>query len=231
MRIIRRAVLGLLFFASASHAQTISPVIVEYAEKARGSFEVRNDSFTPLTVVLEPRSFSVNGDGKPLYRALDTEIRVELSAKSFRIGPQQTYTVFYKAHAERLPAWFTIYATITGPVTPTGIKLVIELPHTVYLLTRHALEASSVVVNRAENTGPRTVTLEVENRSPDFARVQEVELSANSTHKKFPGFPFFPGQRRKLTLEWDQPAPPAKLVLKFAKFQVEYPIATATRSP
>jgi hypothetical protein len=217
--------------AAAANAQTISPVIVEYAESARGSFEIRNDSFTPLTVILEPRSFSVDADGKPLYRPLDSEIRLDLSTKSFRIGPQQTYTVFYRARAERLPAWFTIYATITGPTTPTGIKLVLELPHTVYLLTRHALDARSVIVHRAESAGLKTISVDVENQSQDFARVQEVEISTKSTRRRFPGFPFFPGQRRRITLEWDQPDPPGKLVLKFAKFQLEHPIATTTRSP
>ena len=220
----RIAKLGLGFFLLVlpARAQTISPVIVEYQEKARGSFQIRNDAFVPLTVVLEAKSFSVDAKGEPLYRSLDPEIRLELSAKSFRVGPQQTYTVFYRASAEVLPAWFTIYASITGPTAPNGIKLVLELPHTVYLLTRQPLDGGAIVFHRAGTGGPKAqVTLEVENRSQQFGRVREVEITSATARKTYPGFPFFPRQRRTLVFDWDQEGVPAKVVLKFNKFQVE----------
>lgn len=232
MRRLGWVLIAFLVIASAATSQTISPVIVEYPERARGSFQIRNDSFVPITVVLEPKSFSVDAQGEPVYRPLDPEIRVELSAKSFRVGAEQTYTVFYKAQSERVPAWFTIYAAVTGPTTPQGIKLILELPHTVYLLTRQPLESQSVVVHRAGRLSPRPqVALEVENRSERFARVQEVEISSSSGKKSYPGFPFFPGQRRTLLFDWDQPGVPGMVVLKFHKFKVEHAIASVTRSP
>ncbi|MBI3484405.1 MAG: hypothetical protein HY012_04550, partial [Acidobacteria bacterium] len=177
---------GLLLLAISAAAQTISPVIVEYREKASGSFQVYNDSFVPLAVILEPRSFSVNSEGQPTFRLLDPEIRVSLSETSFRVGPQQTYTIFYKAQSTRLPAWFTIYATITGPQTPTGIKLVLELPHTVYLLTRQPLPREAVVLHRAES-GRKQIEAEIENRGREFIRVQEVEIASTSGKKGFAG--------------------------------------------
>ena len=78
---------GLILLAVSAAAQTVSPVIVEYREKASGSFQVYNDSFVPLAVILEPRSFSVDVQGRPTFRPLDPEIRVDLSETSFRVGP------------------------------------------------------------------------------------------------------------------------------------------------
>lgn len=73
-------------------AQTISPVIVEYREKAQGKFQLTNDSDFPLFVVLEPQSFSVDKGGNPTFRPLDPGIHVSLSTMSFRLAPKQVYT-------------------------------------------------------------------------------------------------------------------------------------------
>jgi len=221
---------GLLLLAVAAAAQTVSPVIVEYREKASGSFQVYNDSFVPLAVILEPRSFSVDVRGRPTFRPLDPEIRVDLSETSFRVGPQQTFTIFYKARSTRLPAWFTIYATITGPQTPTGIKLVLELPHTVYLLTRQPLPREAVVLHRAES-GAKQIEAEIENRGREFIRVQEVEIASASAKKDFAGFPLFPGQRRILKLEWGESGAPQRITLKFEKFKLESPLHPILQSP
>jgi hypothetical protein len=209
--------------AGAAAAQTVTPVIVEYKEKARGSFQIVNDTFAPMSVVVEARSFSVDSEGKPAYRALDPEIKVELSATSFKIGPQQRYTVFYKAGAERLPAWFTIYSSITGPQAAGGIKLVLELPHTVYLMTKRPLARENVVL-RAGQSGAKSIEGEIENRGAEFSRVQLVEVHSAAGKKEFPGFPLFPGQRRQLKLDWDGAAAPHKVVLKFEHFQIEQEI-------
>ena len=127
-------------------------MIVEYSEKADGRFQVYNDSDIPLTVVVEPHSFSVDSTGRATFRKLDPGLHVELSSTSFRLAPKQTYYVFYKATTETYPNWFTIYATITGPTTPTGLKVALELPHTVYLLGHQTLNESQVAWNLAEIT-------------------------------------------------------------------------------
>src|SRR6185437_16209743 len=107
----------LFFGAWHTRAQTISPVIVEYQQKANGRFQVTNDSDVPLAVVLEPESFRVDSKGNPTFYPLDPAIHLDLSSSSFRLAPHQTYMVFYKATADRLPAWFTIYATVSGKRT------------------------------------------------------------------------------------------------------------------
>ncbi|HWQ03687.1 MAG TPA: hypothetical protein VNL38_04330 [Candidatus Nitrosotenuis sp.] len=223
---------GIFLCAGAAAAQTVSPVIVEYREKARGSFQITNDLLVPMNVVVEARSFSVDNEGKPTFRALDPEISVELSATSFKIPPKQSYTVFYKATASKLPAWFSIYSSITGPQAGEGIKLVLELPHTVYLLTRRALPRESVVVLRADApAGAQRIESEIENRGAEFSRVQEVQIFSAAGKKEFPGFPLFPGQRRRLSLEWDGAAAPQKMILKFANYQIEQTIRPQTQSP
>ena len=210
------------FHASRVLGQGISPVIVEYQGKAKGSFEVRNDSIYPLSVVLEPMSFTVDGEGNPHYRALDSGIHLRCSATSFRVPPKQIHTVYYEANTEQLPAWFTIYATIgTGRVTQAGVQVAIQLPHTVYLLPKQKFERNSVVFLRSEvMPGQKKVAVELQNGSQLFARVQEVELNSTSGKKTYAGFPFFPGQLRKLELDWDRVASPNRVVLKFEKFKV-----------
>src|SRR5215471_1229597 len=122
-------------------AQGVSPVIVEYQGKAKGSFEVRNDTIYPLSVVLEPMSFTVDAEGNPRYRPLDSTIHVRCSTTSFRVPPKQIHTVYYEANAEQLPAWFTIYATVgKGSVTQSGLQVAIQLPHTGYLQPKQKLE-------------------------------------------------------------------------------------------
>jgi hypothetical protein len=199
-------------------------VIVEYADKADGRFQVYNDADIPLTVVLEPHSFTVDSTGKAIFRKLDPGLHVQLSTTSFHLAPKQIYYVFYKATTEAHPNWFCIYATVTGPVSASGLKLAIELPHTVYLVGRKPLDQSQVSWNRAEIStegGKRLVTAEVENHGAEFSRIQEVEVTSTSGKQTFAGFPLFPGQRRDIELDWDQPGVPQRIVLKFQRFKIE----------
>lgn len=213
-------------------AQTISPVILEYPEKADGRFQLYNDAAVPLTVVLEPHSFSVDPTGKATFRKLDPEVHVQLSATSFRLAPKQTYFVFYKANADKLPNWFCIYATVTGTTTANGIKLSLELPHTVYLLTRKEAAQKEVVLVKAGISSEgekKLVTGEIDNRGAEFTRIQEVEVTSASGKQVFPGFPLFPDQKRTFDLEWEQPGMPAQIVIKFPHFKVESNIAPSAQ--
>jgi hypothetical protein len=226
------AVLLFLFSASAhTPAQTISPVIQEYQGKADGRFQIYNDSEVPLTVVLEPHSFAVDSNGNPTFRKLDAEIHVELSSTSFRLQPKQTYFVFYKASSETLPNWFCIYATITGSTTPTGIKLALQLPHTVYLLDKKPLEPDQIAWIRAESStagNKRQIVAEVENHSTEFSRVREVQVTSANGKQSFAGFPLFPGQRRLIELDWDGSAPPERIQLSFDRFKKESDLKVAS---
>ena len=99
-RFLRRADVALAAFgalaARAADAQTVSPPIAEYQQRARSSFQLINSTIFPLSVVLEVHGFSVTGEGEVQDAPLDTtKVHVKLSAMSFRIPPRQTYTVFY----------------------------------------------------------------------------------------------------------------------------------------
>ena len=232
MRHLHRFVLCLLFLSPALAAQTISPVIVEYREQAAGRFQIHNDSDFPLTVVLEPRSFTVDSAGKPTFIALSPEIHLDLSTMSFRVGPKQDYFVFYKAKADKLPNWFCVYANITGPHTQEGIQVRLELPHTVYLLGKKAGQASDIAWIQAVSTSnsPKPkIEAAVENHGNDVSRVREVEVTSASGKQIYEGFPLFPGQRRQINLEWDQAGTPEHIQLKFERFKAETDLHAASR--
>src|SRR5215216_3618819 len=77
-------------------AQTVSPPIAEYQERARGSFQLTNTTLYPLNVVVELRGFRITEQGEMVDQPLDTgRVHVKLSAMSFRIAPRATYNVFY----------------------------------------------------------------------------------------------------------------------------------------
>lgn len=224
---MKRFLLGMVWLVALAPllpAQTISPVVVEYPDRADGRFQIYNDADVPLTVTLEPHSFSVDSAGKATFRRLDPGLRVSLSATSFRVAPKQTYYVFYKASTETYPNWFCIYATVTGPSTPTGLKLALELPHTVYLTGHKFLEQADVAWVRAElgaNEGKPQISAEIENHGTELSRVQEIEVLSASGKQTFSGFPLFPGQKRELDLDWSQPGTPQQIVVKFPRFKIE----------
>jgi hypothetical protein len=216
----------------SAQAQTISPIISEYRQSADGSFQVRNETLAPFAVVLEVRSFTVNDDGDPLYRPLDSGVIVELSSKSFRVPPHRAFTVFYRAHSAKLPAWFTIYANIQGRPAAPGLQLLIRLPHTVYLLTKSAPSRSEIVLSSAQpDLAQHKVRFILQNNSSQFDRVQSVELRSPAGKQTYGGFPCFPHQKRIITLDWNKQADPAQLTLAFSKFKLDADFPRPASSP
>jgi hypothetical protein len=218
--------------APALAAQTISPVIVEYREKASGRFQIHNDTDFPLTVVLEPHSFTVDSAGTPTFHELSPEIHLDLSTMSFRVGPKQDYFVFYKASADKLPNWFCVYANITGPHTQEGIQVRLELPHTVYLLGKKPGQVNDIAWIRAVSTSDSPnpmIEAAVENHGTDVTRVHEVDVTSSTGKQVYDGFPLFPGQRREISLEWEQPGVPQHIELKFEHFKAETDLHAAPR--
>ena len=231
----RIALLTVLFAIAPKvlRCQTISPVISEYQGHADGSFQIRNDTLQPFTVVLKPMSFSVDSNGEPTYRPLDADVHLDLSAKSFRVAPKRQYTVFYKANDAHTPTWFTIYASIISNAHAGSMNIVLDLPHTVYLLDRETPSANDIVFHPAAEKEPsnRKLSVVVENKSPDFARVSEVEVSSATDKQTYPGFAFFPGQSRVLQLDWTKSDPPKNIELHFKKFTAVHALPPDGTSP
>jgi hypothetical protein len=223
--------IALLVPQAMLRAQAISPVIAEYHGKARGQFQITNNTLYPMDVVLEPFSFVANSKGQPIYGPLEPQIHVQLSDTSFRLAPRQIYTVYYNATADVLPAWFTIYATVTRANNPSAVRVAFQLPHTVYLLPKRRLERDEVKFLRAESPAHGPVRVVVENSSGEYARVQEVDLVSKSGKKVFPGFPFFPHQRRIILLEPDRGTQPERVLIKFRHFKIEQAIQDGGVTP
>ena len=239
-------VLGLAAPAAAPAllAQTVSPPIAEYQERARSSFQLSNGSIFPLTVVLEPRGFDVTENGDVAAADLDTaRIHIKLSATSFRMPPRSTYTVFYEATTDTLPAWFTISAALSGARTDNGINLRIILPHVVYLNQKQPLKRAEVALHRLElDTVGKKARVLLENLSSHLGRVFEVSVASLKGQTRVAGaFPLLPGHRRWATVDWDFDQPPARVTVRFAKFSIDTTLvavappvgqtAEGTRSP
>ena len=72
------AVAAAAWTAAPAGAQTVRPVVVEYVgNKIKGKFELVNDNLTPLSVILEPKSFDITETGEAVYRPLDPRIRLQ----------------------------------------------------------------------------------------------------------------------------------------------------------
>lgn len=220
--------LYLSVLVASGFGQTVSPLINELGNPAKGRVEYINNGLTPLSVVLEAKSFTVTETGDILYRPLDPDVHLKLSTTSFRIQPQQTYYVFYEASAPKSPTWFVIYAAFTGFSfrTQQGMNVRLELPHTVYLLPKAGIERPDIIIDRAElNPAANEVTVEVENQGNNFGRVFETQLVYGKRKQEAPGFPVFPHSKRILEIPLEQKVEgenvPVEVTLQFQKFKVE----------
>jgi hypothetical protein len=230
MRFLRSIALGTccLVLAHRVAAQSVSPPIAEYQERARSSFQLSNASIFPITVVLEVRGFSITEMGDVLDVPLDTSrIRVKLSEMSFRIPPRGTRTVFYEATGDSLPAWFTILSAMTGTRTESGLNVRILLPHVVYLNQKQPLRKEEVAIRRFE-FDPRTqkARVQLENLGPRLGRVHQLTVGdGRNTSEPTGGFPLMPRSRRWAEVDWAKATPPNRLTLRFSRFTLDTVLA------
>lgn len=216
--------IALLSCGCQAFAQTVSPVIVQSKVKASGRIALLNNTLAPMAVVLEPKSFSITPQGNGVYRPLDADIHLQLSSMSFRIEPGQTYYVFYKATADKLPAWFTIYSVFSSVHHGSGLDVRILLPHTVYLYPKRPLakEKDEIYVTQAAYVRTqKKVVCDVENSGPDLQRVQEVRVTSAGQSQSAAGFPLLPGGKRHLEIAWTDGEIPQTILLQFPDFVVK----------
>ena len=204
---------------NTASCQTVRPVIVEYQATAKGKFELVNDGLTPLNVVLEPRSFTITDDGTGVYSPLDANVHLQLSAMSFRIPPKQSRFVFYKATADRLPAWFVIYSVCSGRPVQAGFNVQVDLPHTVYLRQKASLEKQDVGVDSFRYLPEeKRVVITISNNSDKLERALEWHLNSKVTKISGNGFPLLPKGRRQLEVDWSSASPPQLFSIRFQHF-------------
>ena len=223
---LRSFVLITALFQTCLLAQTVQPVIVEYKGKADGRFAITNNTLVPMVAVLEPKSFSITPEGKGVFRPLDDSIHVELSSMSVKLQPRQTYYVFYKASADKLPAWFTVYTSFSPEHHGDGLDVKIMLPHTIYLYQKQPLtEAEVEVKDVSYNATTRKLTCDLENKSPDLARVQLVSATGPHASGELAGFPLLPGGTRHIAMEWSEAVPPTQVDFHFEHFNLKRPVS------
>lgn len=228
-RLFRLAGLALLAPHIVS-AQSVTPPIAEYQERARSSYRLSNETLYPLNVVLDVHGFRVTEQGEVVEVPLDTtQLHLKLSAMSFRIPPRGSYTVFYEANADSLPAWFNIVSAMTGARTDNGINVRILLPHVVYLNQKQRLAERDVVVRALEvDSASGRVRVQLENVSPRLGRVLEVSASdGRDRTASGAGFPLFPHSVRWVDAPWTGQDAPSRVTVRTAKFTLDTTI-TAT---
>ena len=227
---VKRILFGLvcmLFLARIAPAQTISPVIVEYPEKADGRFQIYNDGDLPLMVVVEPHSFSVDSTGKSNISPARSRSARRTLLHQFPRGTQANLLRFLQGHDGNVSELVLHLRDSNRRDHLDGLEACLAIAaHRVYLLGRKSLEESKISWNKAEISvkgDRRQITAEIENHGTEYGRVQEVDVLSGSGSGKqtFPGFPLFPGQKRDIELDWDQPGTPSQIVLKFPKFKME----------
>jgi hypothetical protein len=217
-------VANMTLHGSTAVAQSVSPPIAEYQERARSSFRLHNSSIFPITAVLEVRGFSITEQGEVIDIPLDTSrIHVKLSEMSFRIPPRGSRTVFYEATGDSLPAWFNILSALSGTRTESGLNVRILLPHVVYLNQKRPLRKEEVAVRRFEHdraTGK--VRVQLENLGPHLGRVYQLNVAnGGDATRTAGGFPLMPRSRRWVEIEWPNTSAPSRLVLRFSRFTID----------
>lgn len=167
--------LALSILVPTLRAQSVQPLITELQGRGEGKFAITNNTLEPMIANIEPRSFSIDASGKGIFRKLDPTIHLELSAMSVHLQPSQTYYVFYKASAESMPAWFSIYTTFIPVRHNSTLELRIQLPHTVYLYQKTPIAPQDVSVRSLVYDKVRKkIVLEVQNVGNALGRVQEI---------------------------------------------------------
>jgi hypothetical protein len=218
---------------SPARAQQVSPVIMEYRNKAEGKLTATNNTLEPMIVIFEPKSFSISPDGRGIFRALDPTTHVTLSEKSVKLQPLQSYTIYYKADAESYPAWFTIYSTFAPARAGSTLNVRIQLPHTVYLYQNKAIEQDEVhIVNARYSLTTHKLTCDMLNTGRALARVQELRARGNKMDPvTLSGFPLLPGGLRTVEFDWKAKEPPTGLEIAFDRFTLKPTFSIVTDPP
>ena len=164
---------------------------------------------------------------------LDTDVHLDLSAKSFPGGAEAVSTpCFIRRSDAHAPTWFTIYASIISNARAGSMNVVIDLPHTVYLLDRETPSANDIVFRPGEKAeAVHQVSVVVENKSPEFTRVSEIDISSATEQQSYPGFAFCPAQARILHLDRTKSDPPKNIELRFKKFSATHALPLDGMSP
>jgi hypothetical protein len=131
-KVLSLLLLQFLFFGLAVSAQTVSPIIVECGKKCRGEFSITNNGLTPLAVIVEARSFSLDTLGRATNRPLDPDVDLKLEEGSARISPKGTHSFGYQLKCSAPPCSVALLSSMVVGHTAEGMLVRVQLAHTVY---------------------------------------------------------------------------------------------------
>ncbi len=225
----------LLVAPSVARAQTLSPPIAEYRNKADGLLTLSNDGDRPLAAILEVRGFTVSSDGTLRYGPIDPQINIQFGANSFLIPPHQSHYVFYKAECARLPCWFAILNTLTQ-ATPAsgGLRINIILPHLVHIYQRAKLKKGDVHIEALRGEQAGEYRLRFQNLSNKLERIESVQAKGFQANETYGGFMLFPEQTRWLVVKAGAPGKKAEFRIRFGgglRLTVSPPEETVAQVP
>jgi hypothetical protein len=93
----------------------------------------------------------------------------------------------------------------------------------VYLNQKQPLRKEEVAIRRLEqDPAAKKVRVQLENLGPHLGRVYQLTLrNKDKVGQPGGGFPLMPHSRRWAELEWDSPAQPTRLSIRFSRFTID----------
>lgn len=202
-------------------AQSVRPAIMEYTSAASGQFELVNDSPLPLVVTMEAKSFTIDERGVGHFMPLQSSIHLQLSQTSMKLPPHGHRAVFYKATADAYPAWFCIYSAFTGLPKRGAMNVLLELPHTVYLLNKSGANSEDIQFHALRVEHGELIGT-VENRSANVVRLQSLQwMNRDGKKNEAGGFPLLPGGVRALNIALPVDAEPRHVRARMGKLSID----------
>jgi hypothetical protein len=146
---MKKIIFWILLAAPVAHAQTVSPVSVEYKKTARGIVTATNNGITPLVVVLEPASIG-RVQGKPTVSKLSPDVHLDISEMSFRLPPKSSHSVTYRASCQS-NCGFAIFARFTGLHSTGGLSLALHIPSLIFICSDKAKDCKPRILASFDN--------------------------------------------------------------------------------
>ena len=147
-----------------------------------------------MAVLIETKSFAVDGRGEVHYLPRDKNVELSLGASSFIVRPHDSHMVFYKAAVAASPSSFSIVATMTRAGAVPGMRINFVLPHMIYVYQKEKLRPEDVKVQWAGGV------LHIQNTSQKLGRVTAVKAAK----QEIGGFPLYPGETREVPMVSDR---------------------------
>lgn len=202
-----------LIVAAVASAQGISPILMVFHPKhghVASSFNVLNNSLTPMVTTLEVRAFAVDEEGHVSLEPMSPENTVTLSTSSLRVPPLSKSSVNFSADCPSACQFFIIANNVSVQKASTGMNVRILLPETIYVwrLPIHKQDVTATWID-AE-------TLLVQNNGAGGDRPL-VDAVIDAKSQPLPSFPLNPGAKRVIHF----PSAPSEVVIRGAEFTLK----------